>query len=295
MDFHQSPAYQDMLLKGGCKVVKLDEHQAVFITRMKLVPFCSRMIIQRVENPAVLDSVKRLARHHRVVVARVAPDAILGTPEAQAWLEALEVHGYHQDRTQIAPTRTIWIDLYRSENELLADMKSKTRYNIRLSMRRGLEYCVYSGAELLAEGGKFAEFHTVYAQNCQRIGMKPPPPQALRRIFTALREMLLTVHAYEPDGQVCAVAAYILCNDTLFYEFNGTTEAGRHDLAADLLVWAGIHEGKQLACKRFDFDGLFDERFPGDEDWKGFSRFKAGFGGQEILYLGTFVKRWPMF
>lgn len=295
MDFHQSSAYQEMLRQGGCKIEKLDDHQAAFITRMILVPFCSRMILQRVENPQVLSAVKSLARRHRGVVARVAPDAILGSPEAQAWEKALKAHGFHLDADPIAPTRTIWIDLSRSEDALLADMKSKTRYNVRLSMRRGLEYCVYTGKELLAADGKFLEFHTIYSQNCQRIGMPPPPPQALRRFFTTLGDLLFTIHAYEPGGQVCAVVAYIHYGDTLNYEFNGTTEAGRHDFAADLLVWAGMQEGKRRGGKWFDFDGLFDERFPGDEDWKGFSHFKSGFGGQEVLYPGTYIKRWPLF
>lgn len=295
MDLHQSPAYQELLRQGGSKIGKLDSCQAAFITPMILVPFCSRMVMQRVKNPEVLGRVKGLSRQHRVVVARVAPNAELGSLEAQAWEGAMMAQGFRLDPSPISPTRTILIDLSQTDEGLLAAMKSKTRYNIRLSMWRGLEHHAYPGKELLSPGGKFEEFHAIFAQNCQRIGMQPPPPQALRRIFTALGDQLFTAHAYQPGGQACAVTAYIHHDNTLSYEFNGTTETVRQNFAADLLVWAGIQEGERLGCDWFDFDGLYDERFPDDEDWKGFSRFKSSFGGREVLYLGTYVERFLLF
>jgi lipid II:glycine glycyltransferase (peptidoglycan interpeptide bridge formation enzyme) len=57
-----------------------------------------------------------------------------------------------------------------------------------------------------------------------------------------------------------------------------------------LLVWGAIKLGKKMNCLRLDFEGIADERFPMTKKWEGFSRFKRGFGGNEVKYIGSFKK-----
>ncbi len=47
---------------------------------------------------------------------------------------------------------------------------------------------------------------------------------------------------------------------------------------------------KKSGCKVFDFDGIYDERFP-IKTWLGFTKFKKGFGGKEIEYPGCYISR----
>jgi lipid II:glycine glycyltransferase (peptidoglycan interpeptide bridge formation enzyme) len=84
-------------------------------------------------------------------------------------------------------------------------------------------------------------------------------------------------------------------SDQLQTLMNGSTAKGRHEFATNLVVWEGILEGKRRGCRWFDFDGVRDERYryTKDENWEGVTRFKVGFGGEEVTYLGAYIKRLP--
>jgi lipid II:glycine glycyltransferase (peptidoglycan interpeptide bridge formation enzyme) len=60
--------------------------------------------------------------------------------------------------------------------------------------------------------------------------------------------------------------------------------------APSLLVWEGVKLAKKKGCKVFDFEGIYDERYKATKSWKGFTRFKMGFGGKVITYPPTLVK-----
>jgi lipid II:glycine glycyltransferase (peptidoglycan interpeptide bridge formation enzyme) len=55
------------------------------------------------------------------------------------------------------------------------------------------------------------------------------------------------------------------------------------------MVWYGILWGKKRGAKMFDFEGIYDSRFP-NKSWLGFTHFKKSFGGKEVEYPGCFVK-----
>jgi lipid II:glycine glycyltransferase (peptidoglycan interpeptide bridge formation enzyme) len=115
----------------------------------------------------------------------------------------------------------------------------------------------------------------------------------MENFFKTFGQNLFVVLTYAASGEPAAVASFVVSVDTVSYQMNGSTEKGRHDFATNLTVWEGMREGKRRGCRWFDFDGIYDERYEEDEDWKGFSRFKLSFGGQEVTYLGSYIKRLP--
>ncbi len=102
-------------------------------------------------------------------------------------------------------------------------------------------------------------------------------------------------YVYVNSGELGAVASRIVNGDTIVGQIIGSTAKGRHDCATNLVVWEGMLEGKRRGCRWFDFDGVRDERYryTKDENWDGITRFKVGFGGEEVTYLGTYIKRLP--
>ena len=63
-----------------------------------------------------------------------------------------------------------------------------------------------------------------------------------------------------------------------FYWHNCSTETGKKLFAPTLCVWEVIKESKRRNLQIFDFEGLWDERFPKlNKNWQGFSQFKKGF------------------
>ena len=69
--------------------------------------------------------------------------------------------------------------------------------------------------------------------------------------------------------------------------FTGST--GRENMSQYKIVWEGILWAKARGARVFDFEGVFDSRFP-DKSWKGFSHFKKSFGVEVKTYPGAFVK-----
>jgi len=293
LDMRQSGAYQDLMRRAGTRVEALGSEQVAYVFRMRFLPFISILLIQRTTDPAVLEAADRLARRYLSFTAKIAPKALAGSPEALAWREALQRHGYVVDKYPAAPTKTLLVDLGRSDEELLNDMKPKTRYNVRLAERRGVSVEVVDGATLAGDSDRMEAFARVFSENAKRLGEDPIPRGYLDLAASALKSNLFTVFARVADGDLGAVASFIVAADTVTYMLNGSTEKGRHDFAPNRAIWAAMLEGKRRGCRWFDFDGLYDERYQPTEAWQGFTRFKLGFGGQETTYMGSYVKRWP--
>jgi hypothetical protein len=293
-DLYQSPGHQEILRQAGWIVEDLGGGQVGYVMRLKILPFVSVMALVRVEDPMVLESADQIAREYRSLVVRVAPRAIMGSKEAALWEEELRAYGYSWDTSPLVPPKTFVLDLSLSEMELLTRMKYKTRYNIKLSQRKGTTTKVVTGSSIASDISYLDEFYALYRQNCQRIGIKSMPRKIIESLITAHRENAFVIYAYTNTGELGAVETFIVNGDTISTQYTGSTEEGRRDFATNLVVWEGIREGKRRGCKWFDFEGFRDERYPKlDKAYKGFSRFKAGFGGQEVTYMGTYIKRLP--
>ena len=78
-------------------------------------------------------------------------------------------------------------------------------------------------------------------------------------------------------------------HDYGYYWYGFTNKEGRTSLSQYSLLYSGILWAKRMGCKVFDFEGIYDPRFP-NKSWLGFTHFKKSFGGKEILYPGCFVK-----
>ena len=293
-DYRQSRGFQELSRSGGATIVDLGGEDVGYVLSLKFLPWLRILIAPYVHDPAGLASVDEWSRRCRPVFVNVVPHAVAGSEEAERWQQALGGHRYSVARMGSAPTKTLMLDLERDADELLRGMKEKTRYNIRLAERRGLAAVVLDGRAVLADGSRFDDFYSVYQQNCRRIGVKPQSSEALRQFISGLQENVFVVFARGSGGETAAVALCVLHDGTAVYEMNGSTEEGRRDFAPTLVMWKAILEGKRRGCSRFDFGGTFDGRYQkAQEVWKGFSQFKAGFGGLEVTYLGSFVKWLP--
>ena len=59
----------------------------------------------------------------------------------------------------------------------------------------------------------------------------------------------------------------------------------------EVLVWEAFKLAKKRGCQIFDFEGIYDERFPkAGTAWKGFTKFKEGFGGEKVVFMENFTR-----
>ena len=96
-----------------------------------------------------MDDLQAYAKRQGAIFVKLDPDVALGNgiPGTETAVEynggqALELElkrrGWKFSQDQIQFRNTVLIDLSPSEDELLAGMKQKTRYNVRLAQKKGV-------------------------------------------------------------------------------------------------------------------------------------------------------------
>ncbi|MBU4142976.1 peptidoglycan bridge formation glycyltransferase FemA/FemB family protein, partial [Patescibacteria group bacterium] len=97
---------------------------------------------------------------------------------------------------------------------------------------------------------------------------------------------LLFVAEYE--GKVIAANIVVIFGSRATYLHGATSSEHREVMAPHLLQWEQIKYAKSQGCAEYDFWGIVNEHTldKRGQSWEGFTRFKRGFGGQEVNYVG---------
>ncbi len=159
-------------------------------------------------------------------------------------------------------------------------MKPKTRYNTRLSFRRGVN----------VRHGKASDLDIwmkLYEQTARRNEIVYHD----RRFFEALlvqRCHDATVHLLIAEKQSIPLAAMFLSisADRATYLYGASSDEGRSLMAPYALQWTAIKESKQHSCHSYDLFGIAPGPNP-EHPLYGLYRFKAGFGGEMIHRQGS--------
>ena len=251
IDLRQTPEYAEYLKKIGWIVERVPDF--LYIKRIPLLPW-SIGKLQRAEN-VDWKLVEMARKKYRVIK--------LFTEEMVA-------------------KKTIWVDLRKSEKQLLAEMKPKTRYNIGLAERRGIKVRIFNGSDLLRSDlvDTKSDLFKLLQENSNRLRIFELPQKWFEAQVLAFKNKCFATLAYS-SRELIAGNFFMTSRDGCFYAHNGSTELGRKLMAPSLCVWAGIREAKRRKLKVFDFEGIYDGSWA-LRRWRGFTRFKRGFGGEEI-------------
>src|SRR3989344_5865181 len=189
---------------------------------------------------------------------------------------------FKKDKWPLSPAKTIFIDLTKSERQLLNQMHHKTRYNILLAKRKGLSVII---------SADIASFAQLWLKNMKRKGnyflLSTNEIEASFKAF-GKNAKLVMVHYQK---QLLAGVLLILTKNSGHYMFAASNQEGNRLFAPTLAAWKAILAARKTGCKIFDFEGIYDPRFhKATKNWRGFSRFKSSFGGQEVEFPGTYTK-----
>lgn len=235
-----------------------------------------------IPHPAFLTYLQEVGKQMQIILVKFEPDQTR-TAESESMIESLQAHyPFHHTTQQLFPEWTMTLDLTTSEETLLAQMKSKTRYNIRLAQRKGVTV-----REMSDEKG-FAIFADLYFQTTKR-----------QRYFGHNYDYHETVWKYLKDGlahiliawyQDQPLAAYELFrfHDTLYYPYGGSSDQHKNVMAANLIMWEAIRFGKSHGLQSFDLWGATDPSFTSTDPYAGFTRFKQGYNAQFQQMVGSY-------
>jgi lipid II:glycine glycyltransferase (peptidoglycan interpeptide bridge formation enzyme) len=174
----------------------------------------------------------------------------------------------------------VLLDLDRAEEELLAAMKQKTRYNVRLAMRRGVT--VREGAV-----EEIDTFYQLYAETSRRDGFPIRPPEYYRDGWGSfLEEGLAHLLLAEAEGETVAGLILFTFGPTAWYMYGASSDRHRRHMPNQLLQWEAIRRAREADCTLYDLWGAPDELDESDPMW-GVVRFKLGLGGELTQGLGA--------
>lgn len=177
---------------------------------------------------------------------------------------------------QVQPRKTLILDLDKSESELLAAMKPKTRYNIKIAQKHGVE---------IKEAGPddFDGFWDLMVKTCARDAIRSHPKGYYQKQLKIPGFKLVLAWW---QNKVIAGAIISDFNQTRTYVHGASDYEFRDKMVPYLLQWEMIRSAKNIGMKQYDFWGA-DESNP---KWAGVTRFKVGFAPQKSLteYIGAY-------
>ncbi|PIR66771.1 MAG: hypothetical protein COU51_02185 [Parcubacteria group bacterium CG10_big_fil_rev_8_21_14_0_10_36_14] len=205
-----------------------------------------------------LEEAKKIAKKEYAVFLRFEPDK---KPSA-GFIKAHDVQ----------PACTQILDLTSTEDDLLAGMKQKTRYNIRLAEKNNVkvERCEKNNL-------KFEEFYRLLKETGERQGIKLFSKVRYKKLL-AFNDLFIAYYNSEP----IAGAIINFYQDTATYLHGGSSAEHKKVMAPSLLHWEIIKYAKNNEMEYYDWWGADEKK------WPGITRFKKGFGGNEICAPGTF-------
>jgi len=174
----------------------------------------------------------------------------------------------------VQPSQTLILDLAKTENELLKQMHPKTRYNIKLAEKKGVK--VYE-----AGMAKFEEFWRLLDITGERDYFRLHGRDYYKAMLF-LDKDFIKLFVAEHRKKIIAANIISFFGDTATYMHGASANENRNIMAPHKLQWEVIKEAKKKAHKYYDFYGIDEKK------WPGVTKFKKGFGGEEIIYPGTF-------
>jgi len=183
------------------------------------------------------------------------------------------------------PHKSLVLDLAKPEQQLLAEMHSKTRYNIKIAQRDGVEVKMHDLLEIPGTNENLLEpiFITT-----KRAGIRSFPAnyyRSLTKYFADPAKPIKTkVFSAWHENDLLATNIVLFYQNTCIYLFGGSANVKRNLMAPYLLQWTTMQKAKEEGYKKYDFWGVEDDP---NHPWAGISRFKFGFGGELKKYSGT--------
>lgn len=227
-----------------------------------------------------------LCRQKHAVFLRVEPDFWEGSPEAGTLEYSME--GFVPAFATVQPPRTILISLEDDENEWLARMNQKTRYNIRLSQKKDLTVDVIHDAavfyELMKTTGNRDDFgiHSeAYYHRCLEC-------------FREGNKGRIILVSYQ--GKPLSALMLFIEGRRGYYLYGASSNEERNRMPNYLAQWTAMKICKEEGCSEYDLWGIPDEneavletQFQERQDglWPVY-RFKRGFGGRVMRTMGSF-------
>ena len=266
LDFQESIGHKTWQFNDGKIRANIIQHKVAFGKNYLYIPHGPEIFFDNVQGGLkneidnFLSYLKKLAKENKSIFVKFEPLTDVVT-------ELVFRKGVKRSKKQIQPYRTVIVDLGLSEEQLLERMHHKTRYNVNLAARKGLEFGESGDVEtfwkLLGKTSKKDRFFTHKKDYYEKL-------LSFFKNNSGLRTELFLVHC---RGQAVAGAIVMFYGDTAYYLHGAMDRDYKELMAPYFLHWRIIRHAKETGCNSYDLWGV-DAR-----NWPGVTRFKLGWLG----------------
>ena len=283
-NFLQSPAYGKMNELLGAKVIMEDfgDNQCALMIvrdakrgRYLEIP-CGPLLDWKNKTSVkkAFEKIKEIAKREKCIFVRIRPQ-LLATAENLKLLEDLELK---KSPMHLAAEHTVIIDLTKKEDELLANMRRQTRYEVRRAEKQKIKVTKNNSEEI------FKEFHQVQSETAKRQGFIPPNLKTLLAEKEAFGDNIQIYVAETKDGEKIAYGMMICSGKEADYYEAASTELNRKLPGAYALLWRAMRDFKAASYERFNLWGIAPAGQP-NHRYAGVTTFKTGFGGEVVEFV----------
>jgi lipid II:glycine glycyltransferase (peptidoglycan interpeptide bridge formation enzyme) len=269
----QSPPYANYVQRLGWTVVSLDTAQ-LFI---KSIPFVGAFAkLQRVGPLPDCTRTQHTLRTYRVKKIVIEADELVDEQALKEWVSEIK-KTTSVIQSPYIQTKTIRINLQPTLEDIFSQCTPAKRRALRRAEKNNLRVEISDDIQTMIDiKNKSAGF----------LGWITT--KGLRELWetfgTEQTKNILVYTSRNPHSPVAGVFL-LFYKQFAYYWIAGATAEGKHLFAPTLAAWKAIETAKTHGAAWFDWVGVFDERFPHEHhDWKGFTKFKEGFGGKTIYF-----------
>ncbi len=200
-------------------------------------------------------------------------------------INSLRKMGWRIRKTvDLQPQKTLMIDLKNDLDQILSQMHQKTRYNIRLARKKGVEIkeaaCLSSDKQIFEKD--FADFWQLMEKTAKRDEFKIHKRNHYRNLLSGDDSKCIKLFFAEHKGKRIAAGIFSFCGNKATYLHGASDSDYRSLMAPYLLQFEMMTRAKEKGFLFYDFFGVDKKK------WPGVTRFKNGFGGYEYEYAGTY-------
>ncbi len=195
------------------------------------------------------------------------------------------LHRLRRSFAEVQPASTVVLDLRPEAAAVLAAMKPKTRYNIKLAERRGVR--VFED-----EGGRLEDWYGLYRETSRRDRITVHSPAYYRTLFDLARVYgagapSLRLLLAEVKGELVAGIIVAMHRGRATYLYGASSDRHRSAMPNYALQWRAIELARGNGCESYDFFGIPPSEDPG-HPMAGLYQFKTGFGGRILNRYGCY-------
>jgi len=230
----------------------------------------------------LLGEIRPIAKEHRAIFLKIDPPI---PKENLQFHKHLLKAGFRsvnkgKDFENVQPKFVFRLNIDKSEEQLLAEMKSKTRYNIRYAQRKGVQ------VRCSADKRDLSKFYSLLLETCQRDGFAVRNYGYFSRMWDLFvpRNMARLFLAYY-QGQLLSATLLFVFGNQAWYLYGASSNELRNLQPNYAIQWAMIRYAKQRGCQVYDFRGVSGNLDP-NHPLYGLYRFKEGFNPTLVEYIG---------